>query len=112
MDLVSHQNAFMIDISKLIQYCYNKGIFITEGEGLRTIEQQKIYFNSGKTKTMNSNHLRKLAHDFNFFFNGKLSYKHEDIKPIGEYWKSLNPLNRWGGDFTGFDDTNHFERNV
>jgi hypothetical protein len=30
----------------------------------------------------------------------------EVYRPAGEYWKSLHPLNRWGGDIPG--DGNHF----
>jgi hypothetical protein len=44
-----------------------------------------------------------------------LTYDVDLIRPYGEYWKSLNPLNRWGGDFKmkkGKSDAGHFERNV
>jgi hypothetical protein len=29
-------------------------------------------------------------------------------KPLGDYWKSLDPLNCWGGDFKPKADGNHF----
>lgn len=114
MNLSGEQNAFLLDIGKLIAYVDNcdDGMLITEGEGYRTIEQQQIYFNSGKSKTMNSNHLRKLAHDFNFVKNGKMITDHPTLQRYADYWKSLNPLNRWGGDFSTIDDYDHFERNI
>jgi hypothetical protein len=45
--------------------------------------------------------------DFNLFVAGVYMTNSGAYKPIGEYWKSLNPLNRWGGDFTK-PDGNHF----
>nr|WP_223154740.1 hypothetical protein [Campylobacter concisus] len=30
---------------------------------------------------------------------------------MGNYWESLNTLNRWGGNFKNFIDVPHFERN-
>ena len=29
--------------------------------------------------------------------------------PFGEYWKTLDPANRWGGDWQHLVDSNHFE---
>ena len=75
---------------------------------MRTRFQQKEYYRTGKTKTMHSDHLRKLAIDLNFFFNGKLSYSKKDIQPVADYWKSLRPGNYWGGDFKRWLDTPHF----
>ena len=113
MSLVAEQNAFMLDFAKLIEYIYNSddGVLVTEGEGYRTLEQQQIYFNSGKSKTMNSNHLRRLAHDINFIQNGQMITDNATLQKYADYWKSLNPLNRWGGEFTTIYDYDHFERN-
>lgn len=62
MKLVYEQNAFLCDVAKLINYTTNidPAIMVTGGELYRTIEQQKIYVASGKSKTMNSNHLKRL----------------------------------------------------
>jgi hypothetical protein len=111
MNLISEQNAFLHDVAKLIQFCDNKGIMITGGELYRTKEQQEIYLRDGKTRAENSNHQKRLAVDFNFFIDGDLTYEVEAIQPYGEYWKSLNPQNRWGGEFK-FVDSDHFERVV
>ncbi len=32
----------------------------------------------------------------------------EDYRAAGEYWKTLDPLARWGGDFRQTKDGNHF----
>jgi hypothetical protein len=61
---------------------------------------------------MNSIHLKRCAIDLNFFKDGKLIWDREQLAPIGAYWQSLNPKNRWGGNFKTLVDVPHFERNV
>jgi len=118
MRLSQHQRIFTKNIAKLIAYAYENGIELTFGEAYRTHEQQLLYVHSGKSHTMNSNHLKRLAVDFNVFIKNNLTYKWEDIKPLGDYWETLHPNNRWGGDWNkndikdGFIDTPHFEMNV
>jgi hypothetical protein len=112
MSAVTEQWEFLKDVARLINKAEGFGFVLTGGELYRTTEQQKIYFETGKSKTMNSNHLKRLAIDFNFFINGKLIYAKKDIQPLGDYWESLNSLNRWGGNFKSFQDTPHFERNI
>ena len=115
---LSHQRVFTKNVAKLILFAYDNGIELTLGEAYRTREQQLIYLQTGKSKTMKSNHLRRLAIDFNFFVNNQLTYKWEVVKKVGDYWETLHPSNRWGGDWNkndkkdGFIDTPHFEMNV
>ena len=49
---------------------------------------------------LNSLHLVSLAIDLNLFQSGKWLQMSSDHRPLGEFWKSLHPLCRWGGDFT------------
>ena len=112
MSLRKEQSAFVNDIAKLIQYADTIGIELTFGEAYRTEYQQKEYLRTGKTKTMRSNHLRRLAIDFNFFIDGELTYDKVKLQRLGDYWESLNNKNRWGGNWKTFEDTPHFERNV
>lgn len=118
MSLSKHQRIFTKNVGKLIEFAYKNGFELTFGEANRTREQQLIYVKTGKSKTMDSNHLRRLAIDFNFFKNGKLTYDWNDVKIIGDYWEGLHPQNRWGGDWNkndtkdGFIDTPHFEMNI
>ena len=111
-DLVRHQNAFLADVVKLIEHAQNMGFVVTGGELYRTPEQQELYVKSGRSETMQSNHLRRLAIDLNFFRDGELTYALETLRPLGVYWEALSPLNRWGGNFRTLKDTPHFERNV
>lgn len=112
MTLSDHQAAFLLDVCKLIEYATKQGWKITGGELYRTVEQQEIYLKTGRSKTMNSRHLKRCAIDLNFFKDGKLVWDKEKIRPIGVYWESLNPINRWGGNFKSLVDVPHFERNV
>lgn len=133
MKLSECQQIFTYNISCLIQYAYDVcGIRLTFGEAHRTPSQillnyfgytverslaGGIYLKKGRklSHTLWSLHGDRLAVDFNFFINGQLTYDFEKIKPLGDYWESLHPLNRWGGDFNnddvenGFVDTPHFE---
>lgn len=112
MKLSEHQRKFTHDIAKLIVFAYTQGIELTFGDAYRSEYQQKEYVRTKKSKTMNSKHRNRLAVDFNFFINGSLTYKREDVEVLGEYWEILDEKNRWGGNFKSFLDTPHFERNV
>lgn len=103
------QWLFLQDVAKLIQHAESIGIKLTGGELYRTKEQQELYIKAGKSKTMKSKHLERLAIDFNFFIDGKLTYAKEDVQPLGDYWESLRPENSWGGNWKSFQDTPHFQ---
>lgn len=117
MSIVVQQNLFLQDVQKLMAKALELGYTLTFGETFRTMEQQQIYIKSGRAKTLNSQHLKRMAIDFNIFKGGKLCNR-EEIKPLGDYWESLNTLNRWGGNWRGlvdagksnFVDAPHFER--
>ena len=126
MSLSQEQQLFTQNVAKLIIRAATLKVALTFGEAYRTKDQQYLYYH-GKTIspegkiidatphswTMRSNHLRRLAVDFNFFINGKLIYDRDNPKLIelGKYWESLHPANRWGG-FWKHYDTPHFEMNV
>lgn len=106
MTLGEHQQAFSRDLHKLLGKAFELGYEIRIGEVERTIEQQKIYVQTGRSKTMNSNHLKKCAADLHFVKGGELCYPQE----LGDYWETLNPINSWGGNWKSFKDKPHFER--
>ena len=108
MILGEEQHAFLMDVAKLLVRASQLGYRITGGELYRTPEQEEIYLKEGLSHTLNSNHLRRLAIDINCFV-GDVATVPSDL---GEYWESLNPLNRWGGHFSSLKDSDHFERNV
>ena len=111
MSLMNEQAAFLLDVCKLIQYATEQGFVVTGGELARTPEQQAIYVKTGRSKTMNSIHLKRCAIDLNFFKDGTCVYNVPMLKPLGDYWESLHPKNQWGGTWR-FVDVPHFQRTV
>jgi peptidoglycan L-alanyl-D-glutamate endopeptidase CwlK len=110
MTLSDTQWEFLQDVAKLIQYAAARGYKMTGGELYRTAEQQAIYLQKKMSYAKESQHQKKLAVDLNIFKHNKPTYDRTDIKPLGDYWESLNRLNRWGGNFKSLDDAGHFER--
>lgn len=106
MTLSKKQGLFLLNVAKLIIWINEQGWYATGGELLRTKEQQQIYFDENKSKTMDSDHLKKLAIDLNLFINGVYQTNKEAYKPLADYWKSLNENNVAGYDW-GWD-ANHF----
>lgn len=108
MSLGYEQEQFALDVIKLLTKATELGFGIRIGEAERTIEQQKLYVQTGRSKTMNSMHIKKCAIDLHFTKDGVLHYPQE----LGDYWESLNPLNQWGGNWNSFKDKPHFQRTV
>ena len=109
------QFEFLQDVHKLLSYVVSQGWKITFGEVARPLEMQEIYVASGRSTTMNSKHLERLAIDLNFFepvLEGGWRYvcTREAIKMFGEFWENLHPKNKWGGNFRNFKDAPHFQR--
>jgi hypothetical protein len=115
--LGENQEIFAGHVAMLLVKAKQLGFGVRLGEVLRPLEMQEIYVRTGRSKTMNSQHIKKLAIDLNLIVNGKLATR-EQIKPLGEWWEALDPANRWGGSWRGlveskksrFIDAPHFER--
>ena len=75
----------------------------------------KWLFKKGWSKTLDSDHLYKLAADLFVWIEGIFLNNEEENKEVmrsaGEYWKSLHKKNYWGGDYKKFTDINHFGMN-
>ena len=82
-------------------------------DGRRTIEEQRHYVATGKSKTMHSRHLGGFAIDFVARVDGKVSYEVGDMEEIADLFKAaadeLGIPIHWGGDWTSFKDTPHIE---
>lgn len=109
--MIQAQAEFLLSFAQLIAFAHSKGYVLTLGEGYRPIEMQRIHFKAGRSKTMDSQHMKRLAVDVNVFRNGKLIPASE-FKDLGEFWESLHPKNRWGGNFKRLVDGPHFERQL
>jgi peptidoglycan L-alanyl-D-glutamate endopeptidase CwlK len=108
MTLGEHQQAFSRDLVTLLIEAFERGYEVRIGEVERTVDQQKLYVQTGRSKTMNSIHLKKCAADLHFTKDGVLCYP----KELGDFWEKLNPLNQWGGNWKSFKDAPHFQRTV
>ena len=108
MTLGEHQEAFSSDLMKLLIEAHRLGYKVRIGEVLRTPEQQEVYVRTGRSKTMNSMHLKKCAADLHFFKDGEICYP----EILGRYWQSLNSLNSAGMFWKSFKDSPHFQRTV
>jgi len=109
MLLHDRQVAFTKNVGLLIAFIYSKNCSATFGDAFRSPEQAAINAASGKG-IAHSLHCERLAIDLNLF-NAAGTYVTDkpSYQPFGDYWKSLSPHNRWGGDFVHLVDSNHFE---
>lgn len=131
LTLGQKQELFSRLLGRLLMYIYSSGYSVRMGECQRTELQSainsysptqkwnlaNILNNSGypelstilkanpSTGIRRSLHLLKLAADLNIFKQGKPASLSE-YKQFGDFWKNLDPMARWGGDFPG--DIYHF----
>lgn len=106
LTLGQKQKLFSYLIAKMVCWAYAQGYQLTYGEALRTEAQAAANAAAG-TGIYNSVHRLRLAIDFNLFISGVYRTDSESYRALGEYWKKLHPLCRWGGDFKK-PDGNHF----
>jgi peptidoglycan L-alanyl-D-glutamate endopeptidase CwlK len=94
MSLSQEQAAFLLDACALIKYATEQGFMVTGGELARTPEQQALHVKAGRSKTMNSIHLKRCAIDLNFFKDGQIIW---DKEAISSPWWTARILNgTWG----------------
>lgn len=107
MGLGKRQHKQLVNEAKLVLWAEEKGYNMRGGDGFR---DPRIFGEFGRNKpgaygNPRSQHKKKLARDIYLIVDGKLG-KYADYLPLGVYWESLNPENRWGG---RYNDSNHFE---
>lgn len=102
MTLGEKQRRFAELVGRLIQWCYSNGFELTFAEAYRTPEQAALNATTG-AGISNSLHTKRLAVDLMLFVEGVWQTGPEAYRPLGDYWKSLDPLCRWGGDFKSKD---------
>ena len=102
--------GWLKQFEKDYEYLFSKlKIVIVVTEGLRDLETQKLYVKQGKSKTLNSKHLKNAnglsqAIDLAFEENGKINWN--DLKywklagkHFKEYFDKLGVSATWGGDW-------------
>lgn len=116
--LTEQQCDFTFALSRLIDWVVVFTPYMVKIQELnRTIEQQREYVRTGKSKTMKSKHLDKLAVDLVLFKDGKVITEGEPFRVIGRYWEKLGTNHVWGGSWgettkkVGWD-SGHFQAGV
>jgi len=99
MSLREKQSLFASLVPRLIDQAIELGFEVTFGETWRSEAEAK------RRGFEESLHRDRLAIDLNLFRGGEYLRDSEDYRPLGDFWKGLHPLCRWGGDF---NDGNHF----
>ena len=102
MTLGQNQEKFTEDLAKLLNYLIKNNYQIRIGEVERTQAQQQIYIKVGKSKTLNSMHLKRCAADLHIFKDNEWLQSKQELQEIGDYWESLDINNKWGGNFKMF----------
>lgn len=107
MSLSSTQRKFTQCIGKLIAYACENGYELTFGDAYRDPRVHGEFGEKESYAGKNSVHKIRLAVDFNLFIDGQYITDSEAYRELGDYWKTLDDLARWGGDFSK-PDGNHF----
>lgn len=107
MSLSDTQWEFLQCLSKLIRYAQKNGYKLTGGDLYRDPRLHGQFGAEGGYGSANSVHKLRLAVDLNLFVDGEFRADTEAHRPLGNYWKQLHPLARWGGDFSK-PDGNHY----
>ena len=110
MKLLEHQFNFWGNVFSLTNHAHQRGWMIQAQELLRTKYQQEEYLRTGLSKTLKGYHLKGLAIDLNMYKGGQWIQDKLSLQELGDYWESLDSLNRWGGNWTSLYDFPHFER--
>ena len=115
-ELRLRQDLFAQLLPALLIRAQALGFRMALGETFRPPETAALYAAQGRG-AKNSLHCLKLAVDLFLFRrarDGRETYltRTEEYAALGAYWKSLDPLCRWGGDFPRrkgvVPDGNHF----
>ena len=105
-ELVRRQSKFLLNICKLVSFATALGYQVTAGEIERPRALAKLYAKQ-KKGIEDSLHCSRLAAELYFYHGCVLVSGKHDLEAIGLYWESLGGI--WGGRFTQYDDSNHFQ---
>ncbi len=102
------QSKFFFNICRFGLWLESQGYQVGMGGAWRSDEEAKRYASTGQGIAL-SLHRDRMALDMVIRKDGK-EVGTEEYKRCGEAWKSLDALNRWGGDFVKLRDYQHFSQ--
>lgn len=102
------RRIFTRNVGKFLTWCDVNNYYIALDQVKRTQAEANANAASG-AGIANSLHTLGLAVDLLLYdANGNYLTDKASYQPLGDYWKTLDPLCRWGGDFTTRIDADHF----
>lgn len=107
MTLGEKQRLFARTIAEFIGWCFAQGYEVSLGDAYRDPRLHGAFGVKQSYGHARSCHKLRLAADLNLFTKGVFQQNTEAHRPLGEKWKSMHPLARWGGDFSK-PDGNHY----
>jgi len=106
MRLSEKQVKFTGMLGKLLVFASDNEIPIKIVELYRSPEKQFNLYKKGKTKTLNSSHIKGLAVDLAIIKDGQYITEETAYVSLGEYWEEVGGV--WGGSWHTFKDSVHF----
>ena len=109
MKLGTAQEEFTVCTAQLINFAVSIGVQLTYGDAYRSKSAHGEFGEKKGYSSANSVHKLRLAVDFNVRIDGEYieDGEHWAYKMLGDEWKKMHKLARWGGDFKS-KDSNHF----
>lgn len=99
MTLGEKQRLFMQLLGQFLVWVHAQPDYALAGGELERSKEQALANAASGAGIATSLHLLCLAIDLKLFINGIYQTSSEPYKPLGDKWKSLHQLCRWGGDF-------------
>ena len=109
MTLHDQQVHFTRLFTQLLVWAQAQGLEVVLDMVARSPQEQARLVNIGASHTLHSAHVQRLAGDLLLFHDGHYQTDGAAYRPLGTYWKSLDPQCVWGGDWTSIKDYDHFE---
>ena len=106
MTLSEKQRLFSKLLGQFLVWIYDNGYEVVGGDWHRLPAQAAVYASTG-AGILRTLHTICLAVDLSLFVAGVYQRETPPYTPLGEKWKSMHELCRWGGDFQR-PDGGHF----
>lgn len=107
MTLSEQRRLFARLLPRLIDFIHDRGDECELGRLTSSAAENQALADAG-VGIVHSLHGQGLAIDITLFVDGQVTNDVEDYRAAGDHWKSLDTLNRWGGDFRPRVDAYHF----
>jgi hypothetical protein len=108
MTLSEKQRLFMKLLGEFLLWIYQQPGLEVVGRQLQRTQAEADKNAASGAGISHTLHTKCLAIDLMLFVNGEYKSDADSYKSLGEKWKSMHELCRWGGDFVHRIDADHF----